>query len=151
MLSQWTALSTVNILGSLVAAGVLQMRGLNGWSGWQWLFLLEGLVTLIIGTFSWGLMPAGPCQTRSWFRGKDGWFSEREESILVNRLLRDDPSKGDMNNRQGVGPKFLLKAFQDWEMWPLYLIGLVAYIAPNPPTNYLSYILSQLGFSTFHV
>lgn len=31
---------TVNVLGSLVAAGVLQMRGINGWSGWQWLFLL---------------------------------------------------------------------------------------------------------------
>jgi hypothetical protein len=44
-------------------------------------------------------MPPGPCQTKSWFRGKDGWFSEREEYIMVNRLLRDDPSKGDMNNR----------------------------------------------------
>jgi hypothetical protein len=62
-------------------------------------FLLEGLVTVIIGVLSWGLMPPGPCQTRSWFRGKNGWFSEREEYILVNRLLRDDPSKGDMNNR----------------------------------------------------
>ena len=44
-------------------------------------------------------MPPGPCQTPNWFRGKDGWFTEREELILVNRLLRDDPSKGDMNNR----------------------------------------------------
>lgn len=31
---------TVNVFGSLLAAGVLQMRGINGWSGWQWLFLL---------------------------------------------------------------------------------------------------------------
>jgi hypothetical protein len=44
-------------------------------------------------------MPPGPTQTRNWFRGKNGWFTEREESIMVNRLLRDDPSKGDMNNR----------------------------------------------------
>lgn len=36
-------------------------------------------------------------------------------------------------------------------MWPLYLIGLVAYISANPPGNYLSYILRQLGFSTFQV
>lgn len=62
-------------------------------------FLIEGILTLIVGTFSWVLMPPGPCQTRNWFRGKDGWFTEREESIMVNRLLRDDPSKGDMNNR----------------------------------------------------
>lgn len=62
-------------------------------------FLIEGILTLIVGTFSWVLMPPGPCQTRNWFRGKDGWFTEREEFIMVNRLLRDDPSKGDMNNR----------------------------------------------------
>lgn len=31
----WTVLSTCNILGSLLAAGILQMRGINGWGGWQ--------------------------------------------------------------------------------------------------------------------
>lgn len=145
----WTALSTVNIVGSLLAAGILRMRGINGWSGWQWLFLIEGLLTLVIGLLSWGLMPPGPCQTRNWFRGKDGWFSEREEYILVNRLLRDDPSKGDMNNRQAVGPVLLFKAIKDWEMWPLYLIGLTAYIPPSPIKTYLSLILRNLGFSVF--
>ncbi|KAI1768740.1 MFS general substrate transporter [Hypoxylon sp. FL1150] len=145
----WTALSTVNIVGSLLAAGILQMRGINGWSGWQWLFLIEGLLTTLVGIFSWGLMPPGPTQTRHWFRGKDGWFTEHEEFILVNRLLRDDPSKGDMNNRQAVGPVLLFKAVKDWEMWPLYIIGLTTYIPPGAPTNYLSYILRQIGFSVF--
>ncbi|KAG9250302.1 major facilitator superfamily domain-containing protein [Emericellopsis atlantica] len=145
----WTALMIVQIIGSLIAAGVLQMGGVAGWAGWQWLFMIEGLITLIIGVFSWVLMPPGPCQTKNWFRGKDGWFSEHEEKILVNRLLRDDPSKGDMNNREGVGPKLLWKTLKDWEQWPLYLIGLMNYIPPSPPTTYLSYVLRQVGFSTF--
>lgn len=145
----WTALSTVNIVGSLIAAGVLQMRGIAGWGGWRWLFLLEGIVTLIIGILSWGIMPPGPTQTRNWFRGKKGWFNEREEVILVNRLLRDDPSKGDMNNRQAVGPKLLWKAVKDWEQWPLYMIGLTTYIPPSPPSTYLSFILRRLGYSVF--
>ncbi|KAI0840524.1 MFS general substrate transporter [Hypoxylon sp. FL0890] len=145
----WTALSTVNIVGSLLAAGILQMRGINGWGGWRWLFLIEGLLTTLVGLFSWVLMPPGPTQTRHWFRGKNGWFSEHEEFILVNRLLRDDPSKGDMNNRQAVGPSLLFKAIRDWEMWPLYIIGLTTYIPPGPPANYLSYILRQIGFSVF--
>jgi hypothetical protein len=93
------------------------MRGLHGWGGWQYLsvldardcrkliacrFLIEGTLTFVIGVFSFVLMPAGATQTASWFRGKDGWFSQHEEYIMVNRILRDDPSKGDMNNRAGV-------------------------------------------------
>lgn len=54
-----------------------------------------------------------------------------------------------MNNRQAVGPSHLLKSALDWELWPLYIIGLLAYIPPSPPANYLSYILRQLGFSVF--
>ncbi|KKF93560.1 putative transporter [Ceratocystis platani] len=78
----WTALSTCNILGSFIAAGVLQMRGVAGYSGWQWLFLIEAALTLTIGLFSVGLMPAGPCQTSGWLRGAKGWFTEREEYIM---------------------------------------------------------------------
>ena len=37
----WTALSTVNIVGSLIAAGVLQMRGILGWGGWRWLYVFK--------------------------------------------------------------------------------------------------------------
>ncbi|RYP48248.1 hypothetical protein DL768_005855 [Monosporascus sp. mg162] len=88
--------------------------------------------------------------THHWFRGKNGWFSEHEEYIIVNRLLRDDPSKGDMNNREGVGPALLWKVIQEWEMWPLYLIGLLVYIPPSPVNTYLSFILRQMGFSVFH-
>jgi hypothetical protein len=145
----WTVLSTCNIVGSLLASGILQMRGLNGWGGWQYLFLIEGTLTFVIGVFSYGLMPPGASQTANWFRGKNGWFNEHEEKILVNRILRDDPSKGDMNNRQAVGPSKLLKVITDWEQWPLYLIGLTAYIPPSPPSTYLSYILRRLGFSVF--
>ncbi|OSS44883.1 hypothetical protein B5807_10477 [Epicoccum nigrum] len=145
----WTALSFCNIVGSLLAAGILQMRGLHGWGGWQYLFLIEGTLTFVIGVFSYVLMPAGATQTASWFRGKNGWFSEHEEYILVNRVLRDDPSKGDMNNRTGVSAKLLWKTITDWEQWPLYIIGLMAYIPPAPPATYLAYILRQLGFSTF--
>lgn len=94
-------------------------------------------------------MPASISQTKGWLRGRNGWFTEREEKILVNRLLRDDPSKGDMNNRQAVNFQRLWKCLKDYDLWPLYLVGLTTYIPPNPPQNYLSLILRTMGFSTF--
>jgi hypothetical protein len=53
---------------------------------------IRGLITFVIGFFTFFFMPPSPTQTKTWFRPK-GWFSEREETIMVSRILRDDPSK----------------------------------------------------------
>jgi len=146
----WTSYQFTNIVGAFLAFGILHLRGVNGLAGWRWLFALEGTITGLIGIATYFYMPPSPTQTASFFRGKDGWFTEREEKIMVNRVLRDDPSKGDMHNRQAVTPRLLWHAFCDWEMWPIYLIGL-SFLLPNSPiTSYLSLILKQ-SFSTFQV
>ena len=49
----------------------------------------------------------------------------REEIIIVNRVLRDDPSKSDMHNREGMTPKMIWQALCDWRMWPLYILGMM--------------------------
>ena len=81
------------IVAAFLAFGILHMRTVGGWAGWRWLFVLEGALTCIIGIISWFYLPPSPTETKSWFRGKDGWFTEREEVIMVNRVLRDDPAK----------------------------------------------------------
>ena len=87
---------------------------------------------------------------------------------MVNRILRDDPSKGDMHNRsvflvvlyltikapltitrQAVTPRLLWEALKDYDMWPIYLLGLSWQIPATPATNYLTLILKSLDFSTF--
>ncbi|KAJ9142919.1 MFS general substrate transporter [Pleurostoma richardsiae] len=149
----WTAMSIADIISALLAYGLLHMRGVQGHAGWRWLFLIEGLITLVVGGMGFLLMPAGPCQTKSWFRGKKkGWFNEknnREETIIVNRVLREDPSKSSMHNRQPVTPKLLWQSLQDYDLWPLYILGLTFQIPMTPPTQYLTLSLKGLGFDTF--
>ncbi|VVT48690.1 uncharacterized protein SAPINGB_P001903 [Magnusiomyces paraingens] len=145
----WTTLTLTDICASLLAFGVLRMRGILGWAGWRWLFLLEGIFTLIIGLLSFIQLPPSPVQTKTWFRPK-GWFTEFEEKLIVNRVLRDDPSKGDMHNRQAVTVKQLWESLCDYDLWPLYFIGLVSYIPTSTVSAYLTLTLKQLGFSTFN-
>lgn len=110
-------MSIADILSALFAYGLLHMRGIQGAAGWRWLFLIEGILTFVVGVLSFLLMPAGPCQTASWFRGKKGWFSEREEKIIVNRVLREDPSKSGMHNREPVTPRLLWQSLKDFDLW----------------------------------
>lgn len=145
----WTALTAADILSAIMAFGLLHMRGVDGAAGWRWLFLIEGLITLLCGILAFGLMPASPTQTASWFRGKSGWFNEREEKIIVNRIIREDPSKGTMHNRQPVTPKLLWQSLKDYDLWPLYILGLTFQIPPTPPQQYLTLSLKGLGYSTF--
>lgn len=98
----WTSYMFTFIVSAFLAYGILHMRGIDGLAGWRWLFALEGTLTGVIGIATYFYLPPSPCQTKGKLRGKQGWFTEREEKIMVNRIIRDDPSKGDMHNRQAV-------------------------------------------------
>jgi MFS family permease len=145
----WTAYQSTQVISAFMAYGILRLRGYHNMGGWRWLFAIEGAITGVIGIISYFYMPPSPCQTASYFRGKDGWFTEHEEKIMVNRILRDDPSKGDMHNRQALSYSMILQCLRDWHMWPIYILGL-SWLIPNYPlTQYLTLQLKSVGFDTF--
>lgn len=100
----------------------------------------QGIATFIAGIAAFFMMTPGPTQTKAPWRPK-GWFTERydsslpcqgnifimsssEEVIIVNRVLRDDPSKSDMHNRQGLSVRMIWESLKDWHLWPIYVLGL---------------------------
>ncbi|QPG75876.1 hypothetical protein FOA43_003262 [Brettanomyces nanus] len=146
----WTTLSLTQVFSSLLAYAIFHMRGTGGLAGWSWLFLIEGLFTLVIGISSFFLMVPSAVQTkRPW--NKKGYLNEREEKIVVNKILRDDPLKGTMMNRQGLTFRMFFDAISDYYLWPIYLIGLVAYIPAGTLDAYLTLVLKSMGYSTFNV
>lgn len=145
----WVSSQATNIMSAFLAFGLLRLRGVYGLAGWRWLFGLEGIFTGCIGTFSFLYLPPSPTQTKSWFRGKDGWFDEREEGIMVNRIIRDDPSKGDMHNRQALSLRYIWLSLTDYDMWPIFLLGLSWLIPTYPMTQYLTLHIRSLGYTTF--
>ncbi|TFK49343.1 allantoate permease [Heliocybe sulcata] len=144
----WMSSNACGVVASFIAYGVLHLRGTLGRAGWRWLFLIEGLLTLVIGIATFFMMPPSPTQTKTWFR-PNGWFTEREETICVTRVLRDDPTKGDMHNREGLTIKRLWQAACDYDLWPLYILGIMFGIPVGPPSTYLTLSLRDIGFTTF--
>jgi hypothetical protein len=144
----WFVDSMSGVIASFIAYGVLHMRGVAGREGWRWLFLIEALISIVIGFLSFLFLVPGPTQTQTWWNPK-GYFSEREQKIIVNRVLRDDPSKGDMHNRQGLSLKMLWQSLKDYDLWPIYAIGILFEIPTAPPKTYLTLSLKAIGFNTF--
>jgi hypothetical protein len=163
----WISRYLTMVVTSVMAYGLLHMRGIHNMAGWRWLFLIEGIITTSIGIASFFLMPASATQTKTWFRPK-GWFTDREVGIVVNRVLRDDPSKGDMNNRTGLSFRNLWDAVTDYDLWPvsvivdrkecvqsltcnqIYLIGIVFMVPQSTPDQYITLTLRSLGYDQFN-
>ena len=89
-----------NIIGSPLSSWLLGLET-GGLHGWQWMYLLEGIPTLLLGfVVLWGL-PDSPA--------KATWLSPREKEIVLARLAQDP--KGEVH---GLGAMF-----RDWRVWAL--------------------------------
>ncbi|GAA5822225.1 hypothetical protein JCM3770_005857 [Rhodotorula araucariae] len=143
----WSINYIADMATAFLAVGLLKMRGIGGYAGWKWMFLLEGLFTLVIGVVSFFMLAPGPSQTKARWR-PNGFFTDREVKVIVNKVVRDDPTKASMHNRQALTLKLLWKALRDFDMWPMYLIGLTFGIPGYPIKNYFQLAMKDLGFST---
>lgn len=76
-------------IGGLLSAGIIQLDGRQGLYGWQWLFLLEGLISIIVGVAAWIWLPDYPRTTK--------WLDADERQFLEARLHDDGGS-----NSQGL-------------------------------------------------
>lgn len=141
----WMSSQLVDIGVGFAAVGLLSMRGIMGYEGWRWMFLIEGAFTFSIGLMSFLLMPQSPARTKSWWN-KKGYFTEHESKIIVNAVIRDDPQKGGMYNRQGLSLAQIWEGVKDYDMWPLYALGLLFGLPKYPVTQYLTLSFRGLGF-----
>lgn len=134
-------------LSSLLAYAIFFLHGHAGLAGWRWVFMIEGLMTLVVGVMAIFLMPPSVSQTKSWLFPK-GWYTDRQEKILVNRVLRDDPSKGDMHNREGLTLKMLWMSLREYDLWRICISRLMTNIISAPINKYQAILYRSQGFST---
>ena len=71
-------------LGALVGSALLGLDGLWHLAGWQWLFLLEGLPSSLLGVAVLACLADGPAQAR--------WLSLQQRAWLASRLDQEHPA-----------------------------------------------------------
>jgi MFS family permease len=95
-----TAIAFSNVIGSPVSGAVMQfLDGLAGWRGWQWLFVLEGMPSVVMGFVILAVLPDGPA--------KAAWLNEAERTFIAAKLEEDERSKEGIGHRRHVGEIFL--------------------------------------------
>lgn len=69
----------MQVFGSPLAAALLSLDGLWGLSGWQWLFVCEGLPTIALGLYIHATLQQGPATAAFLTPEERGWLVARNE------------------------------------------------------------------------
>lgn len=67
--------------GGLLAYGLSHMNGDRGYSGWRWVFIIEGVITAAVAILLFFLLPDFPEETK--------WLNEEERAFIREKLAKD--------------------------------------------------------------
>jgi MFS family permease len=124
------AIPIATIVGNLAAGVILdRMQGVAGLDGWQWLFILEGLPSVLLGFSVLFLLPDGP--------GDATWLASEER-----RWLEADRAAED-GRRIEAGGSDKLSALGDRRVWILIGLYLSVAIGTNVTGAYLPKLVKE--------
>ncbi len=106
-----TATSLAGVVGAELARVLLKLEGKFGLHGWQWLFLIEGLPSIVLGMSVLFILNDHPDDA--------GWLSDDEKKWLDGELERDRKQGGAEDNHR------LRDAFKMPMVWVLAGIFLL--------------------------
>ena len=109
-----TGIPVSGVIGGPFSGWILhQFAGVNGWPGWKWLFLLEGLPSFIVGVIAIFWLTDGIRSAH--------WLTEGEKQILESHVEIEKGAKQHHSMKDAFGePKVWLLAIT----YALFLMGL---------------------------
>lgn len=81
-----TATPAAGLVGSPLSGLILGMDGVFGLAGWQWLFILEGLPSVLLGVAVLFLLPDSPSRAH--------WLTDEERRALEETLAKEGRDVG---------------------------------------------------------
>jgi len=124
-----------NALASVVSGAVLEMDGIWGLHGWQWVFLIEALPAVLLAFAVLTLMTDRPAVAR--------WLNADEKEWLGTDL------EAERAKIESAGRLSLLRALTDSRVLVMALIYFTSVIASYGITFFLPQIVKGLGHSNF--
>ncbi|KAJ5083185.1 hypothetical protein N7456_012612 [Penicillium angulare] len=131
----FSAASLAGAFGGILAWGIGHMRGVGGYSGWRWIFILEGLVTVIASIIAYFWVYNYPSTAE--------FLSKEEREFIQFRLKNDSDATRDENFTWSA----VLDTFKDPKVW-LYCAGFHTMSLPLYTLSlFLPTIIKELGYS----
>ncbi len=120
-------------IGSPLSGALLEMNGVGGFTGWFWMFVVEGLLAVAVGVIAFFLLDDSPARAR--------FLNPAERDALMDQLSAEENSKS----------ASVAVAIRDLRVWHLALIYTIIQITAYGvifflPTQVASLLGTTVGF-----
>ncbi|KAI0894989.1 MFS general substrate transporter [Annulohypoxylon nitens] len=130
----WSSTILAGAFGGLLASAIGNMGGIRGLSSWRWVFILEGIATVLIGILAFFCITDFPREAK--------WLTPEERIFVLNKI-KNDESRG-----VPVTTKDVFAFLGTAKAW----FGAIMYFSILVTSYSLSYftptIIQTLGYST---
>jgi ACS family tartrate transporter-like MFS transporter len=126
-----TATALAGVVAGPISGALLSLHGLAALSGWQWLFILEGLPAVILGVMVFLCLPDGPNDAI--------WLGVEERAALLSRLERE---RGRGTQKRSCS---FVEAISNSTVWILSLVYFAIVFGLYGVTFWLPQIIQSVG------
>ncbi|GAT27174.1 MFS transporter [Aspergillus luchuensis] len=136
----FSAAALAGSFGGLLAAAIALMDGIGGKAGWSWIFILEGLLTIVIGVLSVWMVYDFPDQAK--------FLSEADRKRVLRRLAADKQASAGYEKFEMT---YFWSSLKDWKTYLNAIIymgytAIQAQLLSVPPYAAAAIVTVAIGF-----
>lgn len=118
-------------IGSPISGALLEMHGFLNQPGWFWMFIIEGIIALLAGIFTYFFLDNSPATAR--------FLDNDEKQLLIEQLKSEESVKTSSK---------LSDAFTNGKVWYLAIIYMIIQISVYGLTFFLPTTVAELMGTT---
>ncbi|KAL8785862.1 MAG: hypothetical protein Q9195_008457 [Heterodermia aff. obscurata] len=119
-----------------LAYALVKLDGHGGYAGWRWIFIVEGLLTIVVAVASKWLLADWPEQAK--------FLTDEERALLLEKLSQSEGvAKMDRLDKDA-----LRLVLRDWKIWTGGLMYFGTVVSNYSIAYYLPTVLAGLGYTS---
>ncbi|KAF2868157.1 high-affinity nicotinic acid transporter [Massariosphaeria phaeospora] len=130
----FSAATLAGAFGGILARGIAEMDGAGGIAAWAWIFILEGLLSILVSTAAYWCIYDYPATAT--------FLSSKERNEVGHRLRADH---GHLSNEFDV--KYVWQAIGDWKVYIHMLICMAGFCPIYSFALFLPTIIKSMGYT----
>jgi MFS family permease len=133
----FSAAAFAGSFGGLLAAAIAQMRGIGGKPGWAWIFILEGIATVIVGIVSYWMVHDFPDEAK--------FLMPDEKARVLRRLAADNQASA---HHEEFESTYIWQSLKDWKTYLFATIYMGVDGSLYAFSLFVPSIINQLGYTS---